>query len=134
MFIPFFMERNNITFFQTSGNCPDSRQFLKSKVTVLHINGAHSLSIFTQISPCPWALLGLRNLIIWKITSEEMLKVFSLSSVKWFQFEKSTLLLLIPVYLASKIFIKYVSLGFKLSYQFIINQQERDIIYLFPIP
>ena len=63
-----------------------------------------------------------------------MLKVFSLSSVKWFQFEKSTLLLLIPVYLASKIFIKYVSLGFKLSYQFIINQQERDIIYLFPIP
>ena len=41
------MDWNNNIFLQTSENCPDAIQFSNSKVSGLHIEGAHSLSIFT---------------------------------------------------------------------------------------
>ena len=66
------------------------------------VKGAHSLSIFTEIPSCPWALFGSRFLISWKITSEEMLKEYNLSSVKWFKVEGSTLLSLIALHWPAK--------------------------------
>ena len=107
---PFLWTGPILLFFQTLGNPPDARQFSKSKVYGLHIEGTHSLSIFTDISSFPWALFWSRFLISWKINSEEMLKELSLSSVKWFKVEGSTLLLLIVVHWLAKYLLNMLAL------------------------
>ena len=71
---PFLWTGTILLLFQTSGKCRDARQFLKSKVSGLHTEGTHSLSIFAKISSCPWALFGSRFLVSWKMASEEILK------------------------------------------------------------
>ena len=51
---PLFYEMEQYYFFfKTSGKCPDAKQFSKSKVSGLHNEGTHSLSIFTEISSSP---------------------------------------------------------------------------------
>ena len=100
----FYVLQQYFILFQRSGRHPDARQFSKSKISGLHIERAHSLSIFAEISSCPWALFGSRFLISWEIASEEMLKELTLSSVKWFKVEGMTLLLLIVVHWLAKIY------------------------------
>ena len=77
----------------------------------MHIEGAYSLSIFPEISSCPWALFGSRFLISQKISSEEMLMELNLSSVKWFKVEWSTLLLLIVVHWLAKYSLNMLALA-----------------------
>ena len=43
------MDSTILLFLQTLGNSPDIRQFSKSKVNGLHIEGAHSLQKFHHV-------------------------------------------------------------------------------------
>ena len=104
----FYALEQYYSFFQTSGKFPDVRQFSKSKVSGLHIKGTHSLSIFTEISSYPWPLFRSRLLISWNITSGEMLKEISLSSV---EDEVSTLLLLTAVYWLAKYLLNMLAIA-----------------------
>ena len=127
MFIPFFMESNKITFFS------DIRKVSRHKAALgLHTKGTHSFNIFTKISSCPWALCGLRLLISWKITSEETLRESVISQVIQRR-SKCAAIVDCSALLAGKIFVKYVSLSFKVSCLLTVNQQGRDVRYLSPM-
>ena len=131
---PLFLWTGTILlFFQTLGNCPDVKQFSKSKLSSLHIEGVYSFSIFTEISSCPWALFGSRFLISWKRTSEEMLKeLLSLSSVKWFKVEGSTLLLLIVVHWLAKYLLNMLALASNLFISYLFTSRVGILGTFFP--
>ena len=70
-----------LALFHSLGKHSLSKQFLKRITSGFEIEEAHVFMIQINISSCPLAILGSNDLIIFKISSEQNLKVDNLSNI-----------------------------------------------------